>query len=103
MTTMMEEEKPTRLVAAHGTYGRSRHLSTRPAWDDAFAFSRVRDAFIRLPYLFQKRIGLDRGPILLFSFRIRCFVLSTVLLILSLAGCHASSPLNGRFGQSKTG
>src|SRR5687767_5666566 len=76
-------------------------LFARPARDDAFAFGRIGDAFICLPYLFQKRIGLDDGPILRFPLQLRRFGLPW-LVAPSLARLHALL-LHIGLGQTKTG
>jgi hypothetical protein len=65
---MMWKKRTNEAAHGAGQFRPKPHLAARSARDDAFAFGRVCDAFIRLPYLFQKWIGLDDRPVFLLPF-----------------------------------
>lgn len=66
--------------------------STRLAWNDASAFSRIGDLFIRLSDFFEKRIGLDDRLIFFrtFTFRLRSVTTLTSGLSFAIWLSHAN-------------
>ena len=58
------------------------------AWNDAFAFSRIGDVFIRLPDFFEKRIGLYDRLILFRACTIRRPGLAAFTSVLSFTMRH---------------